>query len=66
MMDSPKMNQIHVSQNVPYNSPMEIVINDPVDNAILCSQVRPIELSQDFVLLLLTKEHISLGSMTKN
>ncbi len=33
------MTQIHVSQNVPYNSPMEVEINDPVDNEIHCSQV---------------------------
>lgn len=33
------MTQIHVSQNVPYNSPMEVTINDPVDNEIHCSQV---------------------------
>ena len=38
-MESPKMTQIHVSQNVPYNSPMEVTINDPVDNHIHCSQV---------------------------
>jgi hypothetical protein len=38
-MDSPKMTQILVSQNVPYNSPMDVTINDPVDNAIHCSQV---------------------------
>ena len=38
-MDGPKMTQIHVSQNVPYNSPMEVTINDPVDNLIHCSQV---------------------------
>lgn len=39
MMDKPKMTQIHVSQNVPYNSPMEVEINDPIDNSIHCSQV---------------------------
>ena len=33
------MTQILVSQNVPYNSPMEVTINDPVDNVIECSQV---------------------------
>ena len=33
------MTQILVSQNVPYNSPMDVTINDPVDNAIHCSQV---------------------------
>lgn len=38
-MESPKMTQILVSQNVPYNSPMEVTINDPVDNHIHCSQV---------------------------
>ena len=38
-MDSPKMTQILVSQNVPYNSPMDVTINDPVDNHIHCSQV---------------------------
>merc|ERR1712051_1083000 len=37
-MDSPKMTQILVSQNVPYNSPMDVTINDPVDNHIHCSQ----------------------------
>ena len=38
-MDKPRLTQIHVSQNVPYNSPMEVVITDPVDNEIHCSQV---------------------------
>lgn len=38
-MESPKMTQILVSQNVPYNSPMDVTINDPVDNHIHCSQV---------------------------
>ena len=33
------MTQILVSQNVPYNSPMDVTINDPVDNHIHCSQV---------------------------
>ena len=33
------MTQILVSQNVPYNSPMDVTINDPVDNSIHCSQV---------------------------
>ena len=39
MMDSPQMTQIHVSQNVPMESPAEITIRNPVECHIHASQV---------------------------
>ena len=40
MMDSPQITQIHCSQNVPRNSPMEVTIKNPVENHIHASQVK--------------------------
>ena len=40
MMDSPQLTQIHCSQNVPRNSPMEVTIKNPVENHIHASQVK--------------------------
>ena len=45
MMDSPQLTQIHCSQNVPRNSPMEVTIKNPVENHIHASQVKLINLN---------------------
>ena len=39
-MDSPRITQIHVSQNVPINSPVEVKIVNPINNSIHVSQVK--------------------------
>lgn len=38
-LDSPRISQIHVSQNVPNNSPVEVTILNPINNSIHVSQV---------------------------